>query len=76
MVRVKGPLFSLKASKSIGKILTFQGRPKGTSCYRKPTPADPRTASQLLMRQYMGDARTAWKALSQANKDAWNSFII
>jgi len=75
MVRMKGPLFSLKASKSIGKILTYQGRPTGTACYKKPTPTDPKTASQLLMRQYMGDARTAWKALSQADRDAWNNFI-
>ena len=76
MVRLKGPLFSLKASKSIGGILTYQGRPTGTALYKKPTPTDPKTPAQLLMREYMGEARTAWKALSQGDKEAWNSFII
>lgn len=75
MARTKGPLFSLKASKSIGKVITYQGRPTGTAVYKKPTPTDPKTASQLLMRQYMGEARTAWKELSQTDQDAWNNFV-
>jgi len=75
MVRAIGPLFSLKASKSIGGILTYQGRPSGTAIYKKPTPTDPQTPAQLQMREYMGEARTAWKALPQDDKDAWNNFI-
>ncbi len=79
-MRLKGPLFSLKASKQLGKNLIY--KMKGNRCfltkYNKPGGNKKFTASasQLTMRERMQDGRDAWAGLSQANKDAWNAFVL
>ena len=80
MVNLKGPLFSLKASKQLGKTLIYKTKnQKGfLTKYNKPggkrkfNPSD----AQITQRGYMEDGRDAWAGLSDANKQAWNDFVI
>jgi hypothetical protein len=41
----------------------------------KVTPVNPRTASQSLVRSRFGDLSTAWRSLTQAQRDAWNGIV-
>ena len=80
MVRLTGPLHSLKAQKQLGKSLIYKmkrGRAFLTK-YNKPggvkkfTPS----GSQETMRTYMKEGRDAWAGLSAADVKAWNDFVI
>lgn len=80
MIQLKGPLFSLKARKQLGKTLIYKTKnQKGfLTRYNKPggrkkfTPS----AAQVTQRGYMKDGREAWANLSAADKKAWNDFVI
>ena len=80
MARIIGPLGSFSASKQLGKRLVFKNK-KGRNLvtkYSKPGSKNPFTpsAAQVVMRGYMRDAREAWQNLSDANKQAWNDFVL
>lgn len=74
MARVKGPLFSLEASGTIGKTVTYS-QWKGRNYVRRHTiPLNPQTAPQVNVRTAMTMLVAKWQELLQANKDAWNAF--
>ena len=79
MAKLKGPLFSLAASGTIKKILTFQERFSGAVAYlyRKPGDVKPFTpsAAQTEIRDWMTAAVAAWKALEPAERGQWNDYI-
>lgn len=79
MVSLKGPLFSVKAQKQLGKTLIYKskGNKSFLTKYNKPGGNRKFTASeeQVVMRGYMQDGRDAWAGLSDANKTAWNDFV-
>ncbi len=79
-MRLKGPLFSQKASKQLGKTLIYKTKnQKGfLTKYNKPGGKKKFTASaaQIAQRGYMEDGRDAWAGLSDADKKAWNDFVI
>jgi len=79
MVRITGPLHSDGASKQLGKTLIFKtkaGRSFLTN-YKKPGGVKKFTPSttQLIMRDYMKDARDAWAGLPDSDKTAWRDFV-
>ena len=80
MVTIRGPLFSQKASKQFGHRLIFKtkGNKAFLTNYNKPGSVNKFTpsAQQIIMRDYMKDARDAWTNLSEENKQAWNGFVI
>lgn len=80
MVRLKGPLMSVKAQKQLGKTLIYKSKKNRSflTKYNKPGGNRKFTASaeQITMRGYMQDGRDAWAGLSAANKAAWNNFVI
>jgi len=76
MSKVEGPLFSLEASKTFGKTITFQRRPSGHSAFLRTVPYDPHSPGQYAMRVYMGQARSSWTNLSADYKLAWNDFVF
>ena len=80
MVSLKGPLFSIKAQKQLGKTLIYKnkGGKSFLTRYNKPGGNRKFTASdeQITMRGYMQDGRDAWAELSSGNKSAWNNFVI
>jgi hypothetical protein len=71
MARVTGPLFSMSASGTIGKAITFgswKGRPWARKWF---TPENPQTATQVNVRTALTIAVAVWQdSLSQAQKDA------
>jgi len=75
MVKLTGPALSLDASKSLGKLMTFQKRPSGHAVYFKSRPGDISplfpTAPQVVQRALIAEAVAAWKALSAAEKASW-----
>ena len=80
MVRLAGPLFSLQASKQLGKTLIFKTKNQRGFLTKYNKPGGNRkftaSASQITMRGYMQDGRDAWAGLPQSDKDAWNDFVI
>ena len=76
MSKVLGPLFSLSASKTLGKTITYQSTKSGHKVYKRTIPYDPKSAGQYAMRVYMGQARKAWRGLSAVYQKAWNDFIL
>ena len=80
MVRLTGPLHSLKASKQLGKTLIFKTKRNKSFLTKYNKPGGNRkftaSASQITMRGYMENARDAWAGLSAADKKAWNDFVI
>lgn len=77
MPKVTGGLFSLKATKSLKKTITYQGK-KGQNIvykYHKPgdknpfTPSDTQVAQRLAVKVLV----KAWQALSDASKLLWET---
>lgn len=74
MAVVRSPLFSLDARGQIGKALVYMVW-KGLQTVRKyAIPANPRTASQLVIRGYFTDAVDAYQSESDATKLAWDNY--
>ena len=71
MPKVKGPLFSVSARKTLGKLLTFQRRPGGAAVYPYKKPKVPLTAKQILQRWLVAQAVACWQGLSDADKAVW-----
>lgn len=77
MAKVTGPLLSLAASGTVSGLVSFRMGRKGAEVTKKPHPRTPPTTQQTIERQRMRDARTAFKALSNAdlaNWQAWATF--
>jgi len=79
-MRLKGPLMSLTAQKQLGKTLIYKRKGARNILTRYNKPGGRRkftaSASQVTQRGYMQDGRDAWANLSDANKQAWNDFVI
>jgi len=70
MAKVRAPLFSLDATQSVGGALTFARHKRRRLAKSTPIPTDPHTPAQLAQRNLYGMAIEAWRALSQAQRDA------
>ena len=73
MPKVKGPLFSVNARKSLGKTLTYQGRPGGTAVYPYKKPKVPLTDRQLRQRDLIKWCVYQWQQLSDGTKAEWEA---
>ena len=73
---VTGPLFSLSASKTLKKILTYQRRLTGHSVYLYSKPGDVSpffpSASQVAQRLVVKNLVSAWQALNSGYKAVWD----
>jgi len=76
MAKVAAPLFSLSASKSLRKTLTFQKRKAGSVVYgfKKPGDVSPFTpsGSQVTQRASFKSLIDDWNGLSPSEKAEWN----
>lgn len=75
MAKVTGPLFSLKASGTLGKTLTFQERISTTVVYSRTVPYDTKVAKQMSIRGYVTEAVSNWKKLPPEYITLWNKFV-
>lgn len=74
MARVTGPLFSMSASGSIGKALTY-GKWKGREwCREWFTPENPKTAKQVNVRKALALLIANWQGELQDTKDTWDAY--
>ena len=74
-MKVKGPLFSLEASGSIGPHLTFSQRKSGQQVRHQKAQADVTTSDRTTQRDYFIEAYGKWNSLSSAQQGQWNDFI-
>jgi hypothetical protein len=76
MASVQGPLLSLKATGTFGKTITYQGRGSNTAAFVPVTPYDPKSVSQLGIRDYISKGIYYYHKLTPAYITAWNAFVI
>ena len=71
MARVTGPLFSMSASGTVGKTITFASW-KGRAYVRERViPANPKSAKQTGIRAMMSFLSQAWTSISALSKATW-----
>ncbi|MBW7998482.1 MAG: hypothetical protein FVQ81_18300 [Candidatus Glassbacteria bacterium] len=73
MVKVSGPMFSLAASGSLAKTITFatwKGRPYARELV---TPANPKSGLQTGMRSMFGFLSQYWTNVSAASQTSWDA---
>jgi len=74
MAKVTGPLFSMNASGTIGKALTY-GIWKGINWVRGHViPANPKSDQQVNVRTALTLMVALWQSKDQAAQDKWNVF--
>lgn len=73
MARVKGPLFSVGASGTVGGILTFNPGKKTTTARHTPARYPPPTMPQQATRQKCADAAASWRSLDQTERAEWTT---
>ncbi len=79
MARVKGPLFSLRASKALKKTIIFRELPgvSTVSKYHFPGSKKPFTpsSSQKAQRAKIGGLVAQWQALGSIAQGVWNNYV-
>lgn len=68
MPRVVGPLFSGRASGSLGDGISFQGMSKGVRVEKRPRHKDRKSDVQLSHRALFKEAASSWRVLSPEGK--------
>lgn len=76
MAKVFGPALSLDAKGTIGKILTYQNRPKSQTVMRKPSSSrvslDNPSIARQAQRAVIGNLVRQWQALTPAEQYYWD----
>jgi len=75
MVKLRGPLLSLKATGSISQRLTYSQRKSGPQARYQKAQADVTTTGRTTQRGYFTEAVAQWNTLTAAEKQAWNDFV-
>ena len=73
MAKITGPLMSISASGSIGKVLGFRATPSGAVVARCPAPYPQNTPNMLLNQKRMRDARATFKELNIIDAADWQA---
>ena len=73
MAKTRGPLFSIGASGSIGRVLTFNPTNTVTTARKKPHRYPAPSGPQIQHRQKCRDAATAWHALTEIERADWST---
>ena len=73
MAKAKGPLFSLNASGSVGKLMTFSARKSGPQVRYQKKQKDVITDARTEQRDFFKEAVEAWNALSEEEKEEYNT---
>lgn len=76
MAKVQGPLMSISASGSVGKILTFRACRRGSVVQLLSAPTGAPSAAQQSERARMQDARAAYRALTAPERIEWQTLAI
>lgn len=71
MVKVLGPLFSIRAWGTFDNTLVYQRRPGMPTVMRRRAPGNPNTEAQQEQRASFAAAVSSWRALPDASKVEW-----
>ena len=71
MAKSAGPLFSERASGSVGRSLTYDTHRGMPIVRRRGTTAQPRSAAQLAARGRFAQLTRSWRGLTDAQRAAW-----
>jgi hypothetical protein len=74
MAKITAPLFSISASGTIGKKVTFRATKHGNRAGKPPVPSPSATIPQQFNRQQMRDAAVTWYLLDQPDRDEWQLY--
>ena len=74
MAKLKGPLFSNRASGSIGPCLTFSQRRSGQQARRQRKQKDKITDDRTIERNFYTEAVAHWNQLIDFEKEQWDIF--
>lgn len=74
MAKVKGPLFGFRAQGKIKKEYIFQDHPHWKICKKYQVAPNPRTPSQIEIRNTMQGLIKEWQKLTDTEKEAWNDY--
>lgn len=73
MVKITGPMFSLDASGSIGKTITFS-KSKGRNYVRTLVkPSNPKSGGQVGVRQMFSFLSKQWASIPAADQSSWDA---
>jgi hypothetical protein len=75
MAKVSCPLHSISASGSIGRVLSFRACQNGSVATRKALPYAQISTIEKLNQQRMKDAQAAFKLLSPADLQRWQTLV-
>jgi hypothetical protein len=73
MPKLIGPLFSLKASGTLDRLLTFQNYGTRQRVRRYVRQTAPPTPLQTAHRQYVAAIAESWRSLSPLDQDIWRA---
>jgi len=73
MPKVTGPLFSITALGTLGKVITFQKNRSGSIVTKMPVPKKGTTEDQEAARSKFQAAAASWSSLTENEKANWNS---
>lgn len=76
MAKTFGPLHSFSAAGTVGASLTFRRFRGATVAERTPRPPAAQSAAQAAHRQTISDAATAWRSLTETDRDEWLALAI
>lgn len=71
MVKVLGPLFSIRAWGTFDGLLVYQRRPGMPTVMRRRVPANPNTDLQQEQRASFASAISCWQGLPDGSKAWW-----
>lgn len=76
MAKATGPVFSLMATGSLGKTVTYTDQPDIGSVVRPyAIPRNPRSTAQSQVRQCMQWASKLWNAIDASAQDPWFNYL-
>jgi len=74
MAKVTGPLFSMSASGTIGKAITFATWKGKEYCRSYAIPSNPQSVKQTNLRDAFALTVAYWQAQDSSSKATWNTF--
>lgn len=73
VTKTTAPLFSLAASGTVARTLSFGSNRSGSFVRFRSMPGDPQTQKQVAYRSALYLLSTHWKKITQANQNLWNN---
>lgn len=71
MAKIRGPLYSMQATGTIGGLLTLDMHIKKTIARKCPPKRQLKTVATITLQSRMREAASAWRSLPSSEKNQW-----